>query len=179
LVSSRSVRRRLLLVAVAVVVTMIAIPQIVPESAVSRSLSVIAETGGGLSSNGRTLEWSQAWGGFVEHPLIGIGTGGFASIRPDELYPHNIFLEAALELGFVGLVLVALFLVDVLRRGGAAWLASEGRTRLAVSLTVALFVTAVVNAQFSGGIPNNRGVWLWAGLVTGLAAGVLARRNAE
>jgi hypothetical protein len=42
-----------------------------------------------------------------------------------------------------------------------------------VSLTVALFVTAVVNAQFSGGIPNNRGVWLWAGLVTGLAAGIL------
>lgn len=162
-------RRRVALVVTGALVAAIVVPLIVPGSTVSRSLSVVAASGTDLSSNGRLDLWSDAWDEISQRPLLGLGTGGFAAVRPDEGYPHNVFLEAATDAGVVGLLLVVAFVVAAGGRLAVAWRRAAARDRMAVAAVMALFVTAVVNAQFSGGLPNNRAVWLWAGVAVGLA----------
>ena len=83
---------------------MILVSQFVPGQAANRALSVLTGTGAGVSSNGRSDLWSQAIQAFSTHPFVGLGTGGFASVNPADLYPHNILLEVGSELGLVGLV---------------------------------------------------------------------------
>jgi O-antigen ligase len=48
---------------------------------------------------------------FEEHPLLGVGTGGFESLshrylppKSAEPYPHNAFLQVAAEFGMVGII---------------------------------------------------------------------------
>jgi len=177
--SNRKNRRRLVLVGVGALIAVIVVPALVPNSTISRSLSVLTGSGSGdagLSSNGRSQLWSVAYKGFAAHPLLGIGTGGFASISPGgDLYPHNLFLEGAVEFGLVGLVLVALLVGNVAARLVRSWWAASERDRPAIGLLIALFATALVNAFFTGGLPNNASLWLWAGVASGLAARVLGQ----
>src|SRR5207248_8364655 len=86
----------------------LAIPQLVPGSTAGRTFSVLlgGTENGDSFSNGRLHLWGQAWRAFTSHPFLGIGTGGFGAINPIELYPHNILLETAAELGVIGLLLV-------------------------------------------------------------------------
>jgi O-antigen ligase len=179
--SNRRTRRRLVLVGVGILVAVMVVPELVPNSTISRSLSILTGSGSGdagLSSNGRAELWSAAYSAFAAHPLIGIGTGAFASITTtSQLYPHNLFLEAAVEFGLVGLVLVALFVGDVAARLIRSWRSAAESDRPAVSIVIALLVAAMVNAFFSGALPNNSAVWLWAGVATGLAARILGERR--
>ena len=171
-VGDRASRRRLALLAVALVVSIAIVPQLVPGQNVSRSLSVLVgggeDAGGGDVSNGRYQIWSETWSIFADHPWTGIGTGSFAERHPVEIYPHNIFLEAAAELGFAGLLLVlgivALGFTYALR----AWRHSAGEDRQHAALVTAFLTAAVVNSQFSGDLALNSGVWLGAGLAFGL-----------
>jgi O-antigen ligase len=83
----------------------------------------------------RELRWRAAARMAAEHPLLGVGPGGFRAeyaaashnAEPAEQTPvaHNMFLEVAAELGvpgfgvFIGLVAVALVAVErVVRAGG-------------------------------------------------------------
>jgi hypothetical protein len=170
-------RRRLLLVAGAALVAVIAVVQIVPSSTLSRSLEVIVSSGSDLSTNGRSQLWATAWQGFVDHPLLGLGTGGFASVRPDELYPHNLLLESAAELGILGVLAIVGLIAWALTRIGRAWLTAHDEDRLVAALVAALLSMAVVNALFSSAIPNNKAVWLWAGVAAGLSARLLGERR--
>jgi O-antigen ligase len=162
-------RRRLAVVVVALLVAAIAVPLIVPGSAIGRSLSTIVGSASGLSSNGRSSLWAQAYGLFAQHPFFGIGTGGFAAQTP-ELYPHNILLEAGVELGILGLLAVAAMMWSMAARMAAVWRWSSGGARLDAALLIALFVSAVVNAFFSGAIQDNLPIWVWGGLGLGLYA---------
>ena len=168
----RASRRRLLLLGAAVVVSAMLIPQLVPGQNVSRSLSVLVgggkDAGGGDVSNGRVLLWSEAWRSFGNHPLTGIGTGGFATVDPVGIYPHNAFLEAAAELGFPGLLLIGGTIGLAFFHAGRAWRHSEGEDRQHAALVAAFLGAAVVNAQFSGDLARNSGIWLGAGLALGL-----------
>lgn len=170
-VTTRSARRRLLVVAAAALGSILVVPLIVPSAAVSRSLEIFSASGGGLSSNGRTGLWGQAVDAFTHNPFFGIGTGGFSAIQVAELYPHNLFLEAAAELGVVGLGLVAALVVAAAGHGLRAWRSTrDPQERLLAALVLALLATGVVNSLFSGALPDNRVAWLWAGASTGLAA---------
>ncbi len=172
-VGDRSSRKRLLLLAVALVVSVVVVSQLVPGQNVSRSLSVIVgggkDTGGGDVSNGRYQIWSEAWTAFGDHPLTGIGTGSFSQIDPVGIYPHNIFLEAAAELGLVGLLLVGGLIALAAGHLGRAWRHSTGEDRHHTALVGAYLTAAVVNAQFSADLPRNSSVWLGFGLALGLA----------
>jgi hypothetical protein len=71
---------------------------------------------GSLGSN-RYEYWRVAAGAFADHPLRGIGSGGFrvAWLRDRDIVEsthdvHSLYLEAAAELGIVGLALMALTL---------------------------------------------------------------------
>jgi O-antigen ligase len=142
--------------------------QLVPGQSIQRSLSFLAGSGSGLNSNGRSQLWSEAWSHFLAHPVFGLGTGSFQHIAPTDFYPHNLLLEIGVELGLVGLIIVAGFLVT-------AWLATArarilpGPARLQAAVVTALFSSAVVNAMFSGDIQTNANLWLVAGLALGLA----------
>jgi O-antigen ligase len=162
------------LLAVAAVVCVVTVPTVAPDASVSRALSVLTVSGSDVSSNGRTQLWSHALDEFDREPFVGIGTGGFAATQTAGQYPHNLFLEPAAELGLVGLALVLLLVVEVGIRLVRAWRAGGEEERLVSGLVLALGATALVNATFSGGLPHNRAVWLWAGVALGLSARVLA-----
>jgi hypothetical protein len=94
---------------------------------------------GSIDSN-RYRYWEEAGSTFAEHPLIGIGSGGF-QVEWLKVYQrfdasgdaHSLYLETAAELGVVGVAILLLFLggvaTSLLRlyrtdRGAAAGLAA-------------------------------------------------------
>ena len=167
--ASGRARRQLAIVGAVLLGAAIVVPLVVPSSSIGRSLSTIVGSASGLSSNGRSGLWSQAFTAFGAHPLLGIGTGGFAALNP-ETFPHNLLLEMAVEVGIIGLLAVASMVVIMGRRLLLAWRHTTGTERLEVTLVFALFVSAFVNALFSGAIQDNTDVWLWGGLGLGIYA---------
>lgn len=105
--------------------------------------------------------------------LLGLGTGGFTHLLglPDQrFYPHNIFVEVLLENGVLGAAVLILFFVLVYRgwrRWGAELHAAGdvGPEQALWRVSGAVFVYAVLNAQFSGDIWVNEWIWLWAGAI--------------
>jgi O-antigen ligase len=174
-VSGRA-RRRLLVVAAAMVGAAVVIPIVVPGSAIGRSLSTIIGSASGLSSNGRSDLWSIAYNDFARHVWFGIGTGGFSALVPGLPYPHNLVLELSLEVGIIGGLAVVAMIVMFMRRLVAAWQRTTGSRQIEVTLLIALLASAVVNAMFSGAIMDNSGVWLWGGLGLGVYALEASRR---
>lgn len=70
---------------------------------------------GSTSSNFRLTWWDQAWRGFLEHPLAGVGAGAFhlLNLRFRTSYldfttePHDLPVQLLAEVGIVGLALFA------------------------------------------------------------------------
>ncbi len=105
----------------------------------------------------------------------GVGTGGFSTalfLRDFRIYPHNIEVEVLIENGLPGLLLFLLLLLATWRH---AWRLA-GRTD-AVRWLWVLLAMALLNAQVSGDIAGNRDIWLWGGMIVGLA--VAAREAAR
>jgi hypothetical protein len=95
--------------------------------------ATVGNTGGrfgSTSSNFRFTWWDQAWRGFLEHPLAGVGAGAFhvLNLRFRSTYldftiePHDLPVQLLAEVGVVGLALFAaacFFLIrPALRRRG-------------------------------------------------------------
>jgi O-antigen ligase len=162
-------RKRLALVLVGVLGGIVLVTQLVPGQDAGRTLSIFSGRSQGLSSNGRSALWSQAWQLFTHHPLLGVGTGSFGYFQPDELFPHNLALETGSELGLVGVGLVILFLVSCAWVAWRVWRLADGIDRAHASIVLALFVAACVNAMLSSDITANDAVWLTGGLALGLS----------
>lgn len=162
-------RRRLPLTILGGLVAVVLVSQLVPGQATNRALSVLTGTGAGLSSNGRSELWSQASSAFDTHPLLGLGTGGFAAVNPANVYPHNLVLEVAAELGLAGLIPLLGALVGGLAILIGTWRRAAAQDRARPALIIALFVAALANAFFSGDITINSQLWLTMGLAVGLA----------
>jgi len=114
------------------------------------------EVVGGESVAVRVALFSRAWEAFLDHPLVGVGTGGFeivtatADIEGDD-YPHNLVLHFASDFGVLGLAML-----------GAFGVATLVRWRPDSSISVALGVTVaflLLNAMVSNGIYDNRMLW--------------------
>lgn len=94
----------------------------------------------------------------------GLGTGGFSVAFTGEdfrLYPHNMVAEVLVENGAPGALMVLLCLVWVWR--GARRLARRGND--SARWVWVLFCLALLNAQVSGDLPFNEGIWFWGGLL--------------
>jgi putative inorganic carbon (hco3(-)) transporter len=50
------------------------------------------------------------------HPFLGLGLGGFASLKQEVNYPHNIFLNFWIELGLLGLIAFGSVVVSSFQR---------------------------------------------------------------
>jgi O-antigen/teichoic acid export membrane protein/O-antigen ligase len=172
-------RSRLTLVAAMFLVAIVVVPLVVPSSALARALSTIIGSASGLSSNGRSDLWAVALGSFSHHFWLGLGTGGFASLNTGLAYPHNLLLEMATELGIVGLVLVLMVLGSFIRALGRCHRLAVGTDRTTIALVISLFLTALVNANFSDPIQGNGSVWLWGGVAIGMSARLSRRRDSR
>jgi O-antigen ligase len=175
--ASPIVARRLALALVAVGgLAVIAVVAFVPPEATQRSLSIF-QTTQETGDTSRIVLWGEAIHAFsanLSHTLIGIGTGGYASISTtSQLYPHNIVLEVGTELGVLGLLAFAAFAISVIVRL-LSMLAKGGETAGWSGLLLTLFVFSLVNAQFSGDVPYNESLFLWGGLASGLYAATRA-----
>ncbi len=168
-------RRRLVLVAIAFAAAAVVVPLVVPGSALGRSLSAIVGSAAGLSSNGRSTLWAVSLTQFSHHFWLGIGTGGFAGLGTGLMYPHNVFLEAATELGLTGLCALLVVIVGSGARLGQVWRRTAGQDKLLAALVLALFVMALTNACFSGAFQDNREIWMWGGLGIGMSVRLLGR----
>ena len=175
--ASPAIARRLAWSMVAVGgLAVVAVIAFVPPEATQRSLSIFQTT----QENGdtsRIVLWGEAVHAFssdLMHTLVGVGTGGYASIATTgALYPHNIVLEIGSELGILGLLAFAAFVISVVVRL-LRLIARGGESAGWSGLLLTLFVFSLVNAQFSGDVPYNSGLWLWGGLASGLAAAARA-----
>jgi hypothetical protein len=107
---------------------------------------------------------------FVSHPVWGVGTTGFNyyNIPYEESteqvlnYVHNIFLEFAADHGLVGLGLICALLRVFWHSCWSCYRhAAFGTDRFYLATwTIAMFAAAFVNAQFSGDVCTNEGIWL-------------------
>ena len=172
-------RSRLTLVGAMFLVAIVVVPLVVPSSALARALSTIIGSASGLSSNGRSDLWAVALGSFSHHFVFGLGTGGFASLNTGLAYPHNLLLEMATELGIVGLALVVVVLASFIRALGRCHRLAVGADRTTIALVISLFLTALVNANFSDPIQGNGSVWLWGGIAIGMSARLTRQRDSR
>jgi O-antigen ligase len=168
--ADRQIRRRLALLIGALVGAAILVPLVVPGSAIGRALSTILGSAGGLSSNGRSALWAGAYSTLSHHVLLGIGTGGFGSLNLGYPYPHNILLEIGLEIGVLGLLAFTLMIGSIGVRLARLWRETRLDERLEASLLIALLASALVNAFFSGALPDNKDIWRWGGIAVGMYA---------
>jgi O-antigen ligase len=84
------------------------------------------------SLNGRQEIFGATLGMIRDHPLFGLGLGGFSyqfrGLTP-EIYPHDIWLTFWVELGLLGVVAFAVILLSLLWRGWRAWPSAQGWSR--------------------------------------------------
>jgi O-antigen ligase len=114
---------------------------------------------------------------FDSHFLTGVGTGGFAKYAPPPiLYPHNIVLEAAAELGVLGMATVVAFLFLALRTALRTWReAASHEDRVAAALILSILVATILNSMLSDAIETTDALCLVIGLAYGLHVRVRAR----
>jgi O-antigen ligase len=70
----------------------------------------------------RYAYWKVALGAFKDHPLIGLGSGGFGvrwlerrKIQESVSDAHSLYVETAGELGLIGLIALATFFVGIVK----------------------------------------------------------------
>ena len=81
------------------------------------------------SVNGREEVFGAALGMIRDHPVLGLGLGGytflFRGVQP-EAHPHDLWLTFWVELGILGLIAFTVILFGLLWRGWRAWPKTEG-----------------------------------------------------
>ena len=118
---------------------------------------------------GKRLEfYDDAMRAFESRPVIGWGVGGWSQFYYHEDkrgYPHNLFLEVAVEQGAVGLLVLCLFVMNIF------WVAARQRVELGGRFSFILPVVAysLSVTMFSGDITDNRCFWMWCGLCIALS----------
>ncbi len=171
------VRRRV--VAVATIALLLGLAYQVPGIS-----DLIAERAGNALSTGgagRTDIWSAGLVIYQSAPVLGVGFANFPVAYTPEVVrasgissvydlagyaPHNVVIATLVELGPIGLLLLAAFLGPLVLRRGWGREAAMVRAALASLLTLSLFLDI---------IGNRKQVWLVIGLATGLA--YLGRRD--
>jgi Lipid A core - O-antigen ligase and related enzymes len=140
-----------------------------------------------FSFDERPLIWATATRAFVERPLLGHGYGReivAARLRADLAkagqatpynHGHNVFLDAAIQMGVVGLAAFAALVACL------AWAFAEAR-RKAGGAALSIAGLALVTGYFAKNLtddfffrPNSLVFWAISGMLLGLAARLPAR----
>lgn len=145
------------------------IEELVPASSLWRLRSLVEAVFGQGELDGSSMARVQLMAEAVwmwsDRPFTGWGLGSYALFAEKNpmisthTYPHNFFLHVGAELGWIGFVVISVLVVWVLVR-----LYSRLRDPL-VSAVAILTLFALVSAQFSNDLYDNR--WLWGMLLLG------------
>lgn len=103
------------------------------------------------------LEYARTSMQLFEDNFFGYGFGSFGLVaagKDAQVYPHNFFLEIAVELGVISLILVAFYI-----RKGVLTIHQS-------NIFSFLFFIALINAQFSGDLNSNASLFVF--LVLGI-----------
>jgi O-antigen ligase len=117
-----------------------------------------------LQEDPRYTSFGQAVDLIEEHPLLGVGAGGFQSVGrladPPEDYPHNMFLEVWSELGLAAFLVLAASVMAVLASLWAVvWRLPPGGPFQLLYVFNAIFLLSLFTAQLSGDLIQNRTYW--------------------
>jgi O-antigen ligase len=159
------VPRRAAPVMLAVVAGVALLPFVsLPEGASDRLGRAASDPVQVLQEDPRYTTFGQALDLIEEHPVVGVGSGGFQSVgrlaAPPEDYPHNMFLEVWSELGLAALVVLAASVMAVLAgmwRG--AWQLSRGPEFQLLYVLIAVFLFNLLAVQLTGDLIQNRTFW--------------------
>lgn len=136
----------------------------------SKENEIISMISGSNATHGTVAErlafYKSAVGAVKQHPLAGLGLGGWSVFYSGEyiegqrapVYPHDFLLEIASEQGLLGLALMLAFLASL-------FLAARKLThhpQFAFLLPVLTF--QVLNHVFTGSY-EDRSLWFWFGMV--------------
>jgi O-antigen ligase len=123
-------------------------------------------TGQNLFS-GRQLFWDDLWSAILERPWLGHGAGATAeAITGLAWSAHNWYIQTALQVGFVGLALLLLFLWAVWSR------LRSGRDDVATRLAAAYFAGLLIHQVFETSLTQANlatGFILWLIVAIGLS----------
>ncbi len=159
----------LLALGLVVVIALVFMPSTQSEQTQTlRRLNLAIAGENGSSVGDRLSRYTTSIELFGERPIFGYGIGAWPihALSSDEhAYPHNIFLEIAVEYGAVGLLLFIAFLVVT------AYIYLKNPSAEAL-LWLGLVILAFVAAQTSGDLSDNRRLFAFIGL-----AGVLLQSN--
>ncbi len=158
---------------VVLVVAVIVVSLVAPAAAetMNHRMSDVFTRGRSVGSVlGRVRRAEEALELFRQHPVTGVGIGGFDAARgySDALrgdYPHNIMLEVGCELGLLGVAALVFLVVSGVQLPIQALVRAQSRRDLALAATVlASVVYFLVNAMFSGDLNDNRMLFATIGL---------------
>ena len=108
---------------------------------------------------------------FPQSPLFGIGTNGFEQLTRWD-YPHNIFMEVAVENGLVGLIFFGTFLA-VIGLCGFRFLffyyphLSEKVRKMGLMI-MTISIVLLIGRQFSFGLDMHKDLFVFLGLIVNL-----------
>jgi len=107
--------RRRLVVLGAVLVAMLLLWRFMPREMQQRYATILRPAGE-VTYTGRLHGIGIAMHMWLSHPLLGVGPGCFGAVRhaeyePSWMNPHNLFAQVASELGILGLIVFAGFIV--------------------------------------------------------------------
>lgn len=130
------------------------------------SLFSAQSVGGLLDFRADLLEYG--WQLLKQHPLLGVGIGGFRYASPNpSLYkwPHDIFIELACELGIPAALIGFAIFGSALRES-----IRQLRDRFSAEHTVSMIVAGLLwiglmAAVTTGNINSDRSIWLFISLV--------------
>ncbi|EPY07187.1 O-antigen polymerase [Paenibacillus alvei TS-15] len=151
-----------------------------PQTLLRLSLLMPGSDGIGGSASARVSYAGEAGDYWLRSPLRGNGIGSWPVLsQMDDFrdYPHNLFIEVMVELGGIGLLLLAL-LIGITIRYAILILKSAQSERWIV--LVMIFIAMLFNVTVSGDIPDNRAFFAVIGLLPVITkAGLLAAREEE
>lgn len=130
------------------------------EEAAFRRLSTIGDQVSSRDLNGRIDIWLKGYTAFLDHPVSGVGAGGFenaiGAARGNGMAAHNALLGVAVEHGTVGLFLFVGVLGALVQK---AW-RNESKERRLWILLLAAWTVAVMSLSWE----NREMTWLLWGL---------------
>lgn len=154
-----------------------------PQEVQDRYKEIIGTRTKQSSITGREGNYRSAYYCFLDNPVVGIGTGGYASyenpsrgmfgVRGGKGYPHNIILEVAAEFGVLGLILLMLFLYLNFRIifHVAKTHSQITKDNCLLIWGILVFIFDLVNSMVSGDLATNKMLWfgsafMWTAYVT-------------
>jgi O-antigen ligase len=139
----------------------------------AQRFSLLTQSDRGVSVDAREDNYQLAIDAARESSWQANGTGYWAVLLGDgdaKEYPHNVFLEILLEQGIFGLGLFLLFVISVLGTGVRCLIRSDQSVSEA-ALTLgafSCFIFALLAAQTSGDLYDNRAIWFFGGVMLAL-----------